>query len=790
MSQRVYSLAHCLRSLRLLRWFVAAVFFGAFAFASSQKIVEIRVVGNHAVQAEAIMGLLSSRVGSIVAASEIRSDIRAIYRSGFFQDVRMDETDGKDGVVLVVSVVEKPIISDIQYEGFREVTTSSIGEKLLTKRYTIVDEKKLGGDVRTIEQMYVEKGFYLARVSYETRSNAAGEVVLVFSVIENNPVVVGRISIMGNSYFSDSELKNGMMLGEKRWGSFLNSTGMFRDEFVARDREFLSYLYKDNGYIEADVSSPLARLSPARQRVDISFNLEEGEQFNVGKIAFAGDLAIPVETLHSKMALKEKNLFRISQFQNDVKTLTDMYGDEGYAFVDIVPETTTNRSARTVDIVWKITKGEKAYFRSITIEGNTKTRDNVIRRNIRVAEGERFHATRIEKSREAIDRLGYFQEVQVQRVPDAKNRAVDLRVKVKEKSTGSLNASIGASPAANGVVNFVLQGAYNEANFLGKGWDSSLTGNLTKNDTSTNPNWGLDIRFTEPAINDSLWSLTTYGKFDFEYTRPIKSEPERVSRRTRGGVSIGREIFEDLRLNLGYSYERVKTDNINPVFRFMTEEGDTERLSQSLTYDRTNNFRLPTSGYYGSVSNTLAVHLLGGDYKFGKTDFSAVYYVPINFSDDFQSNFRFAFEPGFVYPIADERVPVWERLKLGGQYNMRAFQRDPISPRRAMIDSPRALAPVDVALGGMTRIYGAAEYFVPLIQEANLRLVTFVESGTILADNEQFTFNKLRHDVGMGIRWMTPIAPFRFEWAWRLEKGRLGQGDFVFTIGFDNAAAF
>jgi outer membrane protein insertion porin family len=790
MAKRASDLTHRNRTGRCLGVLVAAFVFGATAFADSPKIVEIRVEGNHAVQAEAVVGLMNSRVGGILSTSDIRSDIRAIYRSGFFQDVRIDHLDDANGLVLVVSVVEKPIISDIQYEGFREVPSSSIGEKLLTKRYTIVDEKKLNGDVRTIEQMYVEKGYYLARVNYEQRSTASGEVVLVFKVTENNPVALGRISIMGNSRFSDSELKNGMLLGEKRWGSFLNSTGIFRDEFVARDKEFLSFLYKDNGYIEADVSSPQSRLSPTRQRVDVSFNVEEGQMYNVGKISFAGDLIIPQENLREKLSLKERALFRISQFQNDVKTLTDLFGDEGYAFVDIVPETTTHREDRVVDITWKITKGEKAYFRNITIEGNDKTRDNVIRRNIRVSEGERFHATRLEKSREAIERLGFFQEVQVQRVPDAKNNVVDLRVKVKEKPTGSLNASIGAIPAANGVVNFQFQGAYNEGNFMGKGWDSSLTGNLTKTDASENPNWGLDVRFTEPSINDSAWSITTYGKFDFEYIRPVKSEPERVSRRLRGGVSLGRELFEDLRLNLGYSYERVRTDNINPVFAFVTEQGDTERVSQSLTYDRTNNFRMPTSGYYASASNILAISAFGGDYSFGKSDFSAVYYLPLNFSDDFQSNFRFAFEPGFVYSITDTRVPIWERLKLGGQYNMRGYQRSPISPRRMMIESPSALAPESIPVGGMTRIYGSAEYFIPLIQEANLRLVTFAESGTILGETEKFSFDKLRHDVGMGIRWMTPIAPFRFEWAWQLEKGKLGKGDFVFTIGFDNAAAF
>jgi outer membrane protein insertion porin family len=595
---------------------------------------------------------------------------------------------------------------------------------------------------------------------------------------------------LGNTHFSDSEIKNGLLTGEKRWGSWLNSTGIFRDEFVNRDKEYLGFLYKDNGFIEADVSSPQSRLSSARMRVDVSLNVEEGEQYYVGKIRFSGDLVFSEIEFFEKLSLKQKALFRISQFQNDVRTLTDMYGDQGYAFVDIVPETTTNRETRTVDLEWKITKGEKAYFQNITVEGNTKTRDNVVRRNVKVSEGERYHATRIEKSREAIDRLGFFSEVQVQKVPDGKKRTVDLRVKVKEKPTGSLNASIGASPGQNGVVNFTAQGSYSESNFMGKGWDSSITGSVTKNDASENPNYGLKLSFTEPSINDSPWSLTTYGQFDYEYNRPVATEPELITRKLRGGLSVGRELIEDLRLNLGYSYEQVKTDDFNPVYSFLTERGDTERLSQVLAYDRTNNFREPTGGYYLSLSNILAVELLGGEHTFGKTDFSDVYYYPIRFSDEYLTNFRISFEPGLVYPIGDKPVPVWERLKLGGQYNMRAYQGYPISPRRKIIDSPRAAAPISVAVGGTSRVYGSLEYFIPLIPEANLRLVSFVESGTVLGEGEYFSFDKLRHDVGLGIRWMTPIAPFRFEWAWPLEKGKLKQGEPLFTIGFDNASAF
>jgi outer membrane protein insertion porin family len=762
----------------------------ASSLAEEARISDIRVVGNHAVQADAVRGLLQSRIGGTFSPKDVRTDIKAIYKSGFFQDVGVEREDQSDGsVVLVVTVVEKPIISNILFEGFREVTSSTIGDKLQTKRYTIVDEKKLADDVRVLEQMYIEKGYYLAKVSYELKSAATGEVELVFTVVENNPVSVGRISIIGNGHFSDSEIKNGLLTSEKRWGSWLSNTGIFRDEVLNRDKEYMTFLYRDNGFIESEISTPQSWLNAGRQKIDISFAVEEGEQYYVGAIRFTGDILFSPGQFDEKLQLKEKKLFRVSQFRNDIQTLTDMYGDQGYAFVDVLPKTVTNRDKRTVDLEWEIKKGEKAYFRRITVEGNSKTRDNVIRRNLKVAEGERFHSTRLEKSREAITRLGFFEDVQIQREPDAKNRAVDLRVKVKEKATGSLNASIGASPTQQGDINFMGQGSYSEANFLGYGWEANLSANVTRNETTDHPNWGVSLSFTEPSINDGPWSITTYLKFDYEYQKPFKNEPEIATQKKRGGVSVGRELIEDLRLSLGYSYERVQTNDLYPVYAFL-QVGDTERFSQTLTYDKTNNFRMPTDGYYLSAGNIFAMPIFGSDYWFGKSDFSAVYYFPINYTDDFLTNFRFAFEPGFVYPLGGHRIPVWERLRLGSTYNMRGYQSKPITPSRTFIDTPWRGSLDSQAVGGVTRLYGAAEYFVPLIPEANLRMVGFWEAGTILDEGQDFSSDLLKYDVGVGIRWTTPIAPFRFEWAWPVKDGRLGTGDFIFTIGQDNASAF
>jgi outer membrane protein insertion porin family len=763
---------------------------------SAIKIVEIKVQGSKAVQADAILGLMDTKVGSELAPAEISEDVRSIFNSGYFRDVRIDAQTQPNGIVLIVVVDEKPSVKEIRFVGFEAISSSTLSDKLTVKKYTILDERKITSDLRMIEQMYVEKGYYLARATHTVESAVdSTEVILTFQVIENNPVWVSHVNLIGNGYFGDTELKTSMATREKRWSSWLTSGGAFKDEFVNRDKEFLSYMYRDNGFAEANVSAPQSRLDVGRQTVDVSFNIEEGERFQVGEIKVSGDILLNErgEKIYSeanlveKLSMKTGKWFRISQFQNDMRMMTDLYGDHGYAFVDVLPKTFANRETKKIDIEFSITKGEKVYFRSIIVEGNAKTRDNVIRRNIKVAEGELFHATRLEKSKAAVERLGYFQEVQILREPDIRSNRMDLRIKVKEKSTGTLSASFGASPSSDTrSINFFAQGSYSEANLLGKGWNAGLSANY-----SPTGSYSLNLSLTEPSWNDGPWSVTGFGSFDYELTRPIAFEPERFSKTVRGGLSVGRELLEDLRVSGGYSLEKVTRNNITPIGRLFTKQGTTEKLSQSLSFDKTDNYLMPTSGFSISATNAFAVQGIAGTNQFGLAEFAVNYYVPLLIGDDFKTNFRFVLEPTMVYPISGKSIPYWERLNLGTLYNMKAYFQDEkvIGPRIEVVNGPFAQSVDRIIAGGNRRIYGAGEYFVPLIPEANLRLVGFWESGTVLDENETLKIENFKHDVGFGLRWQTPIAPFRFEWAWPLEKGRLGEQEFIFSVGNDNVSS-
>lgn len=772
----------------LLKKFVICLFSFVSVNALGATISEVKVEGNKSIQSEAVIGLMTTKAGQTLSPVDLKSDVRSIFRSGFFEDVRVVEEKGaNDTVKIIVYVTEKPSIKEIKFSGFNEIKESSFSDKLQIKRYTIVDEKKIAADLRLIEQQYVEKGFYLARATYTLTTSQSGEVVLTYMMIESDPVSVGRVNVLGNSHLSDQEIKSNLATREKRWLSWLTGAGTFKDEFVNRDKEFIAYVYRDTGFAEATVGAPQSRLQTSRRGVEVSFYVEEGERFNIGRVTVSGDVIFSADKINEKFELKEGGLYRISQFQKDISALTDLYGDEGYAFVDVFPKSTLNREKKTIDIEYVITKGEKVYFRSIFIQGNGKTRDNVIRRNLKVSEGERFSSTKLSKSEAALNRLGYFSEVKIGREADHQLNVMDLRITVKEKPTGTLTASLGAAPSANGrEFNFFAQGQYSEKNLLGKGWETDAGANV-----SPTGDYGLNLAFTEPSINDGPWNATLYGWFKYQRDDTFKNE-QRYTRTRRTGISVGRELIEDLRVSLGYSYEMVTSTGILPVYYPYTKNGDTERLTQTLSYDKTDSYIQPTSGYSISLSNTLGINVLGGEHHFGKAEASASLYVPLVFGDSFKTNFRFAFEPGYAYSLSGKAVPVWERFTLGSQLDMRAYSRaeNVISPRVELLAHPYYLPSVQNVIGGNRRLYGVAEYFVPIIPEANLRMVFFAESGTVLNDNESFTLDSLRHDVGFGFRWQTPIAPFRFEWAWALEKGRLGNNEFIFFIGIDSASRF
>lgn len=766
------------------------------ALAEPSTASKIKISGNRAISADAILNMMAIKPNTPFALEQTAKDIKSIFASGYFQDVQLHFDNGDE---LTVSVIERPIINKIDYQGFNIVSSSSLKDKITSKKYTIIDDKKLSQDLRSIEQAYIEKGYYLAKASYTLQSVQPGSIDLIFNVTENDPISVRKVNLIGNWYFSDSELQAYMATRPLSWSSFFTSTGLFRDEYVSTDQQNLTYIYRDNGFAEAVVTTPLAYLDKSKVDIGVSFYIEQGERFHIGNIKFTGDLLQSEDELKEKVTLKEGELYRISKFNTDMKILKNIYGDEGYAFAYVYPAFHIDRVKKTYDIDYNITKGEKAYFRHIIVEGNVKTRDNVIRRAVKVSEGELFNATKLDKSKTNIERLGFFESVDLAQDSDPKQQSVDLKITVKEKSTGTLSASLGASPNSTGGtgVTFFGQLQYQEKNLIGKAY--GIGANLQASPSpegSGNFNYTIGLNFSNPSVYDSPWSFGINGNYSKQVqsitTSSAINQLYLTQKITSGGVSVGREIIENLRFSLGYSVSSYESSPTAPLTAKFYQSGKTEEISQTLTYDNTNNYLNPTSGTYLSGTNAFGSHLFIGEYRYGSASATAAYYLPISFTDSYKTNFRFAFQPRFVYQLGeDSAIPYWQRLKLGGPYYMKAYSYngETIAPTIPVTISPVSGQTVPLIYGGNRSFYGVAEYFVPIIPEAGLRFVTFGEAGTVLDDYDSFTWDGISYDVGFGFRWVTPVAPFRFEWAFPIQNGQVGTAHFVFSIGYDSLGA-
>jgi len=764
-----------------------------------ESITSIKISGNNTLSEDAVMNVLTLKVGQTPSKQSVRNNVKSLIETGYFSDVSIaQDPDG----ALTIHLQEKPTLRDVDFEGFTVVSDSSFKDKLLTKPYSILDEKKLAQDLKTIEQEYVEKGYYLAKATYTLQPTGQKNVFnIIFSVIENIPVSVRQVNLLGNNYFADSQLKGFMMTRSKTWLSFLNSSGIFRDEFLDADQNNLAFFYRDNGFAEATVATPNAILDKSKTNVDVSFYIEQGERFKIDKITFAGDLIVPQGDLKKKLTLHEGEYYKISKFSNDMRILKNFYGDRGYAFAYVYPSFDIDRLNKTYSVTYHITPGTKAYFKRINITGNEKTRDNVIRRALKVSEGELFNATKLEKSKAEIEYLGFFSKVEVLQNADEKSGFINLTFFVEEKSTGQFRASLGASPSSFGGGDFKVFGDlnYRERNLLGLGYALSTNVQISPSqDQAGSLNYSFGLDFMNPSVYNSAWNFGVSGTYSYQVqsiTQTSAANPLDVYIKQKSVVasaSIGREIIDHLRLVFGYNYSQYFVDPSIPLTQDYYQNGRTEEVTQSLVYDITDDATLPTSGFYGSALNALGVRWTGGQYNYGTLVANFAYYLPVYFTKEFKTNFRFVFIPRYVYKTKKlQNVPYWKRFTLGNTYYMKGYtnQGEIISPTVPVTISPVTGQTINMYTGGNRSFYGAAEYFVPLIPEVGLRFVVFAEAGTVLDDNEFMKLSNVKYDVGFGMRWTTSVAPFRFEWAFPVEKnGRLGESHFVFTVGLDSSS--
>ncbi len=748
-----------------------------------KKVRSVKVEGVRRIDGEAVLGKIQTKEGVVLSSDQLRSDIQAIHALGFFDDITIDGAPVSDGRVDVqIRLRERPAIASIEFEGNEQLSTSDLEEVIKVKAWTILDVAKVRADIELLQKSYEEKGYYLTKIDYVVRPVKEkgkvkdDEVVLVYKVQDFEKVQIKKITFLNNKKYSDDQLKS--VLGETREGgalSFLSGAGSFKESAFKQDLQRLTYWYLESGYVKFKYESPVVTVSDDRKWVYISIYVDEGEQYKIGSLDFSGDLLFSKDELKEDLTLHEEDTFSISKRNQDIQKLSEKVQDLGYAFVNVIPKMNVKDETKTVDIDYSFEKGNLVHFGEINVVGNTKTLDHVVRRELKIHEGELFNGTRLRESRENVERLGYFMpgEVVFNTVsPKDQPDVLNVEVSIKERSTGTITLGAGYGSAQG----FFFTTQISEINLMGRGQTLSLAGQWA----ATSQSKSFNLGFTDPYAFDTRWTL---GGDLFYVNFPI---PGKYTTRKYGfDVRAGYPIIEYTNAYITYKAEYMRFSDVasttlDPVQSDIdADEGLLSSVVWSVIRDKRNNRFETTAGNYQSASIETAG--LGGEKHFLKVGLNNRYYTRV-FGD---LVFRNSTEFGFLTGWDEGGLPPSEKYYLGGPNNLKGYEFFSVGPKRARTDTSGNA--VDEPIGGTLQAFSLFELEHPLIREAGLKVVAFFDVGSTIDRNAQVasqyavTNPGIKADAGFGLRWFSPIGPLRFEWGYPI-RAESGESSTVFQF--------
>lgn len=729
----------------------------------------IEAKGLKRIEKDAVLAKLTTKPGRILTAESVRSDIQALFVMGFFDDIEVRAAQGAGNTVDLTYVLrERPVISKLTFEGNERISTSDLKDVIKVKEWSILDVNRVKEDVALLQKHYEDKGFYLAKVNFSVRvldASKPDEVELIYKVNDFDKVQIKKITFLNNKRFSDDALKG--VLQETREGgffSFVSGSGNFKESAFRQDLQRLTYWYLDHGYMKFRYENPVVTVSDDKRWLYISIYVEEGEQYSIGTVDFAGDLLFSKDELQGDLSLKQSDVFSISKRNNDIQKLTEKYQDLGYAFVNVIPKMNIHDDTKLVDIDYDFEKGNLVYFGEINIIGNTKTYDKVIRRELKIHEGELYSGTKLRQSRENVERLGFFTpgEVVFNTVsPKGRNDLLNVDISVKERSTGTITLGAGYGS----IQKFFFTATISEINLGGTGDSLSLSGQWSADTV----NRSINLGFTNPYAFDSRWSLGG----DIYYVNLFIPNLY-VTQKTGFDVRAGYPLMEFVNGFITYKFEGLQTlDIVDPALPpsfYGPDSGVLSSVIWSAVRDKRNNRFETTEGNYQSASVETAGP--GGDKYFLKWIFNNRFYHHL-VGDLVLRN---SSEVGHIEGLSDRPLPPSEKFYLGGPNNMKGFQFYTLGP--SIPGSQGELIPT----GGTFELFSLFELEYPIIKEAGLKLVLFYDAGNTFErfprDGDPFT---IRSDYGFGVRWFSPIGPLRFEWGFPI-AARSGEQSPVFSF--------
>jgi len=739
-----------------------AVLLGAVwpGWAAGQVIQRIEVEGTRGIEEETIRSFIGSKVGQELSREQVSEDIQAIFASGFVTDVRVEEEEVPGGLALTYIIAEKPLIQEVSFTGNAQIKQDDLEKLVELKAHAIFDPGKVQEAKARIEEEYQKKGLFLTEVVPEVEEVEPGRVRVIFHLHEYKKPQVKKIEIFGNEKISERKLHQAMQ-GVKESGAFTRKP--YNREEMFRSLYFLDYYYKDHGFLDLKVASPERLLTPDLRQVYIGVGLEEGIQYRVGTITVTGDLLDPEAESKKNFALQEGEIFRQSQLQMDIQYLTDRYGEEGYALVDIDYQLDRHPEDAIVNLNYMIHKGKKVYFERIEMTGNDKTHDKVIRRELTISETQLYSSKELRRSQARVQRLGFFNSVEFIPRPGSADDRVNVDVVIKERPSGAFSAGAGYSTTED----FFFTAQYSQQNFLGQGLSLSLQTQISQRTQN------YYVRFDDRYFLDSNW------RFAVNLFSTEQRYLDFTSARRGGSLTVGRPIphTEYVRTSLTYSLVQSNLENYaksSSIYRRQPANTLIGSLTTQLERNALDNYLDPTKGSLLSAGVEVAgYNVFGGEQDFIKTILEAQYYQPIPKTRGTYLSGRVLL--GLLDYQGGEDLLITERFFLGGIHSLRGYEYGSVGP--VFVEDSEFETPI----GGNKELVFNLDYVIPISKEMGLKFVAFYDIGNAFNDNEEIDLSNLRQDWGAGIRWMSPMGPLRFELGFPLDR-REGERSEVFNF--------
>jgi outer membrane protein insertion porin family len=784
------------------------------------EVERIAVQGNLRIETAAVLAAVQLRVGERVQGAQLRRDLKSVFATGLFQDVRIDVSAGtKTGVVVVTFMVhENPAIRAVNLSGQKKLNEDDIRDVMDINAYAVLNPAALSNNQQRIREFYVDKGYFLVEVEPVIHEVSQSLVDVEFVITENRKVYVENVDITGNVHIEDRAILKFMATRPAGALPWLTGSGTYRSGDLDNDVYVVRSVFLEEGFVDVKVNEPKVYLSPDKRTIAVTIHVEEGERYRIGSIDAKGDW-VPEEglTMESVLRLvagesveevlasldganggigslldfrdgaspiKTGDTFKLTDIQMVIQRISDLFSARGYAFASVVPLTKTRPEDGIVELTFDISKGDRFQVGKIHVTGNDPTWDKVVRREIPLNEAEVFDGSKLQEARTRLQRLGFFEDVRFSTPRASTPQTLDVNVEVVEQPTGSFSIGAGFSS----VENFVFTGNVSKNNFLGLGYVMSAAVNWSGLRQQGN------LSFADPHFLDSQWT--------FKVDAYSVSQQYTEDQYTRGGgLTIGRYLDEreDWRLSGSYTLEDVGLTQITSYQERLLggklyASGLTSSLGLSLYVDKRNNRILPTHGIYGSVSANLSGGLpvgdgevkpfIGGEFNLWETKSNLRFYQPVIPGSD-RLIFRLNSTLGFIGSTDGSVVPYVHRYRAGGINSVRGYNWYSLGPtlRNVGTEDP---ARVDDTLivGGTSTWINNIELEAPIVKSAGISAVVFFDAGNAFGDpwgEGSVSVTGLRFAYGAGLRWFSPIGPLRFELGFPINP-RTGEEKSVFDF--------